>query len=79
MLEPAAVEERVGHGVGGVCPFAVREGVAVYLDRSLQRFETVFPACGSANSAIELTIPELETYSGYTEWVDVCKGWQSEG
>ena len=65
-----------GHAVGGVCPFALPEsGVAVYLDESLRRFSTVFPACGSANSAIELTIEELETYSGYTEWVNVCKGW----
>lgn len=63
----------VGHAVGGVCPFAVNEGVKVYLDESLKRFETVFPACGSSNSAIELTIPELEKYSGYVEWVDVCK------
>ena len=76
MLDPAAVEEQVGHGVGGVCPFAVKEGVRVYLDRSLQRFETVFPACGSANSAIELTLPELEQYAGSREWVDLCKNWQ---
>lgn len=75
MLSPEQVEEMVGHAVGGVCPFAVREGVTVYLDVSLQRFETVFPACGSSNSAIELTIPELEKYSGYTQWVDVCKGY----
>lgn len=65
----------IGHAVGGVCPFAVNEGVAVYLDGSLKRFETVFPAAGSSNSAIELTIPELEVYSGGT-WVDVCKGWE---
>lgn len=63
----------VGHAVGGVCPFGIKEGVKVYLDESLKRFETVFPACGSGNSAIELTIPELETYSGYEEWVDVSK------
>lgn len=75
MLSPEQVEEMVGHAVGGVCPFAVKEGVTVYLDVSLQRFETVFPACGSSNSAIELTIPELEKYSGYTQWVDVCKGY----
>ena len=75
MLTPGQVETMVGHGVGGVCPFAVNEGVAVYLDVSLKRFETVFPACGSSNSAIELTIPELERCSGYTAWVDVCKGW----
>ena len=73
MLSPEEVETLVGHAVGGVCPFAVNEGVEVYLDVSLKRFETVFPACGSANSAIEFTIPELEKYSGYTEWVDVCK------
>lgn len=66
----------IGHAVGGVCPFAVNPGVRVYLDVSLKRFETVFPAAGSSSSAIELTIPELETYSGYTDWVDVCKGWQ---
>ena len=77
MLTPEEAENLVGHAVGGVCPFAVNEGVGVYLDESLKRFETVFPACGSANSAIELTIPELEQYSGYTAWVDVCKGWQA--
>lgn len=77
MLTPEEAENLVGHAVGGVCPFAVNEGVGVYLDESLKRFETVFPACGSANSAIELTIPELEQYSGYTAWVDVCKSWQA--
>lgn len=66
----------VGHAVGGVCPFAVNEGVEVYLDESLRRFTTVFPACGSASSAIELTIPELEQYAKPLIWVDVCKGWQ---
>ncbi len=75
MLSPEEVEMLVGHGVGGVCPFAVNEGVKVYLDVSLKRFETVFPACGSANSAIELTILELEKYSGFIEWIDVCKGY----
>lgn len=75
MLAPGEAETLVGHAVGGVCPFAVNEGVAVYLDESLKRFETVFPACGSDNSAIELTIPELEKYSAFTSWVDVCKGW----
>lgn len=75
MLSPEEVEALVGHGVGGVCPFAVNEGVEVYLDESLKRFETVFPACGSGNSAIELTIQELEEYSGYAGWVDVCKGY----
>ena len=73
MLSPNEVEEKVGHAVGGVCPFGILDGVHVYLDESLKRFETVFPACGSANSAIELTIPELEQYSGFTAWVDVCK------
>ena len=76
MLTPQEAEELVGHAVGGVCPFAVNGGVTVYLDESLKRFETVFPACGSSNSAIELSIPELERYSGFESWVDVCKGWQ---
>lgn len=76
MLPHDQVPDYVGHAVGGVCPFAVQEGVAVYLDESLRRFETVFPACGSSNSAIELTIPELERYARTTQWVDVCKGWQ---
>lgn len=75
MLAPDEVETLVGHGVGGVCPFGINEGVTVYLDESLKRFETVFPACGSSNSAIELSIPELERYSGYVSWLDVCKGW----
>jgi len=75
MLTPEEVETLVGHAVGGVCPFAVKEGVDVYLDESMKRFQTVFPACGSASSAIELTIPELEKYSGYKSWVDVCKGY----
>ena len=76
MLAPDQVEAMVGHRAGGVCPFAIQDGVAVYLDVSLKRFETVFPACGSSNSAIELTIPELEQHSGFTAWVDVCKGWE---
>lgn len=79
MLTPDEVEALIGHKVGGVCPFAVNDGVAVYLDESLKRFETVFPACGSSNSAIELTIAELEQYSGYTAWIDVCKGWNEAG
>ena len=62
--------------VGGVCPFGVNDGVTVYLDESLRRFETVFPACGSSNSAIEVTIPELEKFSGFKAWVDICKGWR---
>lgn len=76
MLSPEEAEMLVGHAVGGVCPFAVNEGVDVYLDVSLKRFETVFPACGSSNSAIELSIPELEKFSGYSGWIDVCKGWE---
>lgn len=77
MLSPNETELLVGHAVGGVCPFAVKEGVEVYLDVSLKRFETVFPACGSANSAIELRIPELEKYSGFVSWIDVCKGYET--
>ena len=73
MLAFEEAEELIGHAVGGVCPFAVNEGVEVYLDESLKRFETVFPACGSSNSAIELTIHELEEYSEYISWIDVCK------
>ena len=73
MLSFEEVEPLIGHGVGGVCPFGIKEGVKVYLDESMKRFQTVFPACGSANSAIELTIPEMEQYSGYEKWVDVCK------
>ena len=77
MLTPDEVETLVGHAVGGVCPFGVNEGVTVYLDASLKRFQTVYPACGSGNSAIELTIPELEQYSGFVSWLDVCKNWQA--
>ena len=73
MLTADEVVSLIGHAVGGVCPFAVNEGVKVYLDVSLRRFETMFPACGSSNSAIELTLPELEQYSGSSVWVDVCK------
>ena len=75
MLSPEDTLSLIGYAVGGVCPFAVKEGVRVFLDVSLKRFETVFPACGSSNSAIELTIPELEQYSAAEAWVDVCKGW----
>lgn len=75
MLTPDEAETLIGHAVGGVCPFGINEGVTVYLDNSLKRFETVFPACGSSNSAIELSIEELEKYSGYAAWIDVCKGW----
>jgi prolyl-tRNA editing enzyme YbaK/EbsC (Cys-tRNA(Pro) deacylase) len=73
MLTPQEAENLVGHAVGGVCPFAVNDGVTIYLDESLKRFQTVFPACGSSNSAIELTIEELEKYSSYKEWIDVGK------
>lgn len=75
MIPVEEVVELVGYGVGGVCPFAINEGINVYLDESLKRFNTVFPACGSSNSAIELTIPEIEKYSNYDSWVDVCKEW----
>lgn len=71
MLAFDEVEALIGHSVGGVCPFGINEGVSVYLDESLKRFETIFPACGSANSAIELTIPELEKYSGSLGWINV--------
>ncbi|NBJ92450.1 YbaK/EbsC family protein [bacterium 1xD42-62] len=73
MLSPDKVTLLVGHAVGGVCPFAVNQGVKVYLDESIKRFETVFPACGSSNSAIELTIEEMERYADEEGWVDVCK------
>lgn len=73
MLTREEVEQEIGHAVGGVCPFAVNEGVRIYLDESLKRFETVFPACGSSNSAIELTISQLEELSGCDGWVEVCK------
>jgi len=77
MPGPDEVEALIGHGVGGVCPFAVNDGVRAYLDVSLRRFDTVFPACGSANSAIELTPAQLESVAqGFSGWVDVCKGWQ---
>lgn len=67
------VNNLIGHNPGGVCPFAIKENVTVYLDESLKRFEHVYPACGSSNSAIKLTIEELEKYSNYTSWIDVCK------
>ena len=75
MLSPDEALTLIGHAVGGVCPFAVNEGVTVYLDESLRRFSTVFPACGSSNSAIELTPEELERFAAPADWVDVCKGW----
>ena len=74
MLTPDEVIELVGHAIGGVCPFAVNEGViGIYIDESVKRFETIFPACGSSNSAIELTPDELFKYSNADAWVDVCK------
>lgn len=73
MLAADEAEPLTGHAVGGVCPFAVNPGVEVYLDKSLKRFGTVFPACGSPNSAIELSLEELEEYSGFACWIDVCK------
>lgn len=75
MLSPDEAIDMVGHAIGGVCPFAIKNDVSVYLDISLKRFETIYPACGSSNSAIELTIKQLEKYSSYSEWIDVCKGW----
>ncbi len=78
MLTPDEAVELVGHAVGGVCPFAVNEGVKIYLDISLRRFDIVYPAAGSSNSAVELNIPELEKLCPDAEWVDVCKAWQEE-
>ena len=78
MIPYEEAEALTGHAPGGVCPFAVNEGVKIYLDVSIKRFETIFPACGSSNSAIELTIPEIEKYTDYIEWIDVCKGWEEE-
>jgi len=75
MLSLEEAENKIGHAVGGICPFAVNEGVIIYLDESLKRFETVFPACGSSNSGIELTLQELEQYSNFSAWINVCKDW----
>ena len=76
MMTPEQAVELVGHAVGGVCPFGIKPGIKVYLDESLKRFDIVYPACGSANSAVKLTIPELERASACEGWVDVCKGWE---
>ena len=76
MLQYDEVDNLIGHSVGGVCPFAINDNVKVYLDESLKRFEYVYPACGSSNSAIKLTISELEKYSNYLKWIDVCKDWK---
>lgn len=73
MLAPDDVEHLTGHAIGGVCPFCNPEHTAVYLDVSMKRFDTVFPAAGSSNSAVELTCDELEQFSGSKEWIDVCK------
>lgn len=78
MLKAEEVESRVGHAVGGVCPFGVKVGVEVYLDASLRRFAEVYPACGSSNSAIKLTLPRLEECSAAKGWIDVCKNWRPE-
>lgn len=76
MLKGDEVQQMTGHPVGGVCPFGISDDIAVYLDESLKRFEKVYPACGSRNSAIGLSLEELEKYSCYKEWIDVCKGWK---
>ena len=73
MIPYSDVEKYIGHSVGGVCPFGVKENVKVYLDSSLEQFETVYPACGSSNSAVKLTLTELEKASNYEKWIDVCK------
>lgn len=79
MLSADEVEPMIGHSIGGVCPFGINECVRVYLDISLKRFATFFPACGSHNSAIELTPAELEKYSANCQgWVDLCKAWQEQ-
>src|SRR4051794_31909980 len=78
MLSPDEVLEQTGHAIGGVCPFGLNNELDVYLDVSMQRFETLYPACGSTNSAIELTKEELFQYSFAKEWIDVCKGWEEE-
>ena len=78
MLPFEDVEKLIGHAVGGVCPFGINEGVTVYLDESLKRFETVYPACGSSSSAVRLSIAELEKTSGYAAWIDVCKAIEAQ-
>ena len=76
MLSPEETLEMTGHAVGGVCPFALPEGVKAYCDISMKRFDTVFPACGSSNSAIEVTCDELFEYSNAVKWIDICKDWE---
>ena len=73
MIPYDQVESVIGHAAGGVCPFGINENVSVYLDKSLKKYEYIYPACGSHNSAVKLTIRDLEISSGYIEWVDVCK------
>lgn len=75
MIPSGEVENYIGHAPGGVCPFATKPEVTVYLDISLKRFQFVYPAAGNGHSAVELTIPELEEHSGAAEWIDVCSGW----
>jgi len=67
------VEEMIGHAVGGVCPFGVKDGVTIYLDTSLRKCQTIYPACGSSNSAVKLTLEQLEQATNFEKWVDVCK------
>lgn len=78
MLSPEEVLDQTGHAIGGVCPFGLKNKLDVYLDASMKRFETLYPACGSSNSAIELTCDEIMEYSSAQGWVDVCKCWQAE-
>ncbi len=73
MLTPEQVEQYIGHAIGGVCPFGIKDGVSVYLDESMKRFDTIYPACGSSNSAVELNCEELQMLSGSLGWIDVCK------
>ena len=73
MIPFSDVEKLIGHGVGGVCPFGINEGVTVYLDDSLKRFDIIYPACGSSNSAVKLTIEKIKKASNYERWIDVCK------
>lgn len=73
MLTPDQVHDLIGHDIGGVCPFGIKDGVDVYLDTSMKRFDVVYPACGNAASAVELNLDELEALSGSIEWIDVCK------
>ncbi|MGG3573982.1 YbaK/EbsC family protein [Bacillus gobiensis] len=78
MLSPDETLEQTGHAVGGVCPFGLKNDLPVFMDISLQRFTTVYPACGSSNSAIGLSCEELYTYGNAEKWVDVCKGWNED-